>query len=70
VHAFDAPGEYDVAIEGGSERTVTVTDADATSTPVQGSTLLGSTFGGSWVYLLLLALAAVVLISGIRILRE
>jgi hypothetical protein len=70
VHAFDAPGEYDVAIEGGSERTVTVTDAGATSTPVQGSTLLGSTFGGSWVYLLLLALAAVVLISGIRILRE
>jgi hypothetical protein len=70
VHAFDAPGEYDVAIEGGPERTVTVTDADATSTPVQGSTLLGSTFGGSWVYLLLLALAAVVLISGIRILRE
>jgi hypothetical protein len=70
AHVFDAAGEYEVAIEGGVQRTVTVTDASATSTPVEASTLLGSSFGGSWIYLLLLALAAVTLISGIRILRE
>jgi len=70
VHVFDAAGEHEVAVERGVQRTVTVTDQAATSTPLEGSTLLGSSFGGSWVYLLLLAVAAVALISGIRILRE
>ena len=69
-HAFDAPGEYEVGIEGGVERTVTVTDG-AAAAPSQGSNVLvGAPSGASWVYLLLLAIAVAALISAVRIVRE
>jgi hypothetical protein len=66
---LDSPGEYDVEIVGGTSRTVVVTELGSTTVEASGASL-ASLAGARLVYLLLPAVAAAALISGIRILRE
>jgi hypothetical protein len=70
VYTFDSAGEYDVSIANDTDRTVSVTDDAATSTPTQAPIELSGAFGGDWVYLLLLVIVLVALISGVRLVRE